>query len=120
MNKKQVADSLNIGITSVGRYTKKLSKYHPNFIQIIKEKRVYDEKAYKAIKYMRVLVSKGLTIEDAVVPVLREIYDIDVVNFGVTQCQCCANLQKQLVFNNALIKQQQETINLLTKNLVGQ
>ena len=118
MNKKQVAESLNISATSVGRYTKGLSHYHPNFTQSIGGKRVYDVKAYKAIKYMKDLVSRGLTIEEAIVPVLRDVYDIDVDNIEGAQCQCCAKLQKQLDFNNAVIKQLTETIATLTDKLI--
>jgi hypothetical protein len=118
MNQKQVADSLNISETSVCRYKKALLKYHPTMIRRVGKTIYYDVEAYRAIKYMNLLVSRGLPIEEAVVPVLRDIYEMDVDNLQEVKCLCCQRMQKQLDSYDALVKQQQETIVYLTEKLV--
>jgi len=118
MDRKQVAENLEISQAKVCRYTKALERYHPNFIQRIGRKIDYDAKAYRAIDYMKLLVSRGLNIEEAVVPVLRDIYEIDVENLKEVTCLCCERMQKQLDSYAELVKQQHETIVYLTEKLV--
>ncbi|MFP3918530.1 hypothetical protein U5N28_12035 [Lysinibacillus telephonicus] len=119
MNQKQVALSLNIHKSKVGRYTKAISIYHPNFIQRTGKCTLYDTKAFRAIKYMTELVERGLLIEEAVKPVLRDIYDIVVENQESIKCQNCTKLENQLASYITLMQQQQDLINILNDRLAA-
>ena len=110
MIQKQVAESLEISTAVVGRYTKALTNHHSGFTQYIGGRRIYDVNAFRAIKYMNLLVVRGMLIDEAVIPVLRDIYSIDVAQQSEIICASCET-------KDALIEQQQAVIALLKEKL---
>lgn len=119
MNQTQLAKDLKISTTSVGRYSKGLSLHYPNLTYRSGRSIIYDEKACRAIKYVNDLVRRGLNIGEAVIPVLRDIYEIDVEQKNNNRCKECVKLQEQLDTYSTLFKQQQATIAILTKELLN-